>query len=101
MSPHGIVRPVLAALLALCATACREQGLDLSPWVLLADETFYATLEGNDDGGTRIYADDQLHVLWDADDRISLFAQSTFNRQFRFTGKTGDDEGLFEPGWLP
>ncbi len=89
--------PAYSLMLALFLTACREQELDHSPGVLSADETFYATLEGNDDSGTRIYADDQLHVLWDADDRISLFARSTSNRPYRFMGETGDKEGLFEP----
>ena len=33
---------------------------------------FYATIEGSDEAATKVYADDQMRVLWNADDRISL-----------------------------
>ena len=35
-------------------------------------------------------------MLWDSNDRISLFDHSTANSQFRFTGSTGDSSGEFE-----
>ena len=36
-----------------------------------------------------------MTMLWHADDRISLF-RSTLNKEFKFTGETGDSAGDFE-----
>ena len=57
------------------------------------DVTFYASIEGAD---TRVYADDQLRVLWNADDRVSIFNRTTYNRQYRFDGQDGDNSGVFK-----
>lgn len=35
-------------------------------------------------------------VLWDADDRISIFNKNTANLEYRFTGETGDNAGSFK-----
>ena len=57
-------------------------------------KTFYATI--GDEAGTRVFADSELRVLWDADDRVSIFDHYTLNEEYRFTGETGDNAGWFE-----
>ena len=46
---------------------------------------------------TKVYADENLHVLWNADDRISIFNQSTYNREYSFDGETGANSGEIVP----
>lgn len=57
-------------------------------------KTFYATI--GDEAGTRVFADSELRVLWDADDRVSIFDRYTLNEEYRFTGETGANAGWFE-----
>ena len=56
-------------------------------------KTFYATIE---EDASKVFADDELRVLWDADDRVSIFDHYTFNEEYRFTGETGANAGWFE-----
>ena len=55
-------------------------------------KTFYATIE---EDATKVFADEKLRVLWDADDRVSIFDHYTFNEEYRFTGETGANAGWF------
>lgn len=59
---------------------------------------FYATMEGFSSGnqGTKVYADEDLKLLWNEDDCISVFYRTTFNQQYMFTGEDGDNAGGFE-----
>ena len=81
------------------------------PWAILAtsctveepaiSEPFepvkmFASVETVDDSSTKVYADANLKVRWDGDDRISIFNKNTYNDQFRFTGDTGANSGEFE-----
>lgn len=45
---------------------------------------------------TKVYADLNLQTHWTADDRISIFS-NTYNKQYKFDGQTGDDNGTFSP----
>ena len=45
--------------------------------------------------GTKTYVDSDLYMYWNADDRLSIFT-TTYNQQYRFSGKTGDNGGDFE-----
>ena len=45
---------------------------------------------------TKVFADEDMKVLWNADDRISIFNMSTYNYQYVFTGDDGDTAGGFE-----
>lgn len=45
---------------------------------------------------TKVYADENMKVLWNADDRISIFNKTTLNSQYVFTGDDGDTAGGFE-----
>lgn len=77
----------------LLAFSCSVEELN-TPESNNADRVF-ARIESVDETATRVYADENLKVLWDADDRISLFKKSTYNKQYRFTGTTGANSGEF------
>ncbi len=57
---------------------------------------FQATTEGPASPDTKVYADESMKVLWNADDRISIFNKFTLNTQWAFTGDDGDTAGEFE-----
>ena len=59
-------------------------------------EEFWATFEGVDESDTRTYLDDQARMRWTADDRLTIFKKTTYNREFAFTGKTGANAGGFK-----
>ena len=59
-----------------------------------AISVFYATIESQAD--SKVYSDANLNVHWDAGDRISIFRKDTGNREYIFTGSTGDNSGEFE-----
>ena len=45
---------------------------------------------------TKVYLDESLKVLWTNDDRISLFNKYTYNKEYRFSGRTGANSGVFK-----
>ena len=57
---------------------------------------FYATIDEQPDADTKVYADANLKVLWNADDRITIFNKIAYNQEFRFTGDDGDNAGSFK-----
>ena len=86
----------ILGLAAVLFAACAVNEVDKANPALAdggEDVTFYASIEGAD---TRVYADDQLRVLWNADDRVSIFNRTTYNRQYRFDGQDGDNSGAFK-----
>ena len=58
------------------------------------DVIFYASFEQPSEG-TRVYANEDLLLRWNADDRVSIFNKVTYNQEYRFIGQTGDYEGGF------
>lgn len=58
-----------------------------------AEEKFYATIEGSD---SRTYVDNQIRLRWTAEDRVTIFKKTTYNREFMFTGVTGANAGGFK-----
>lgn len=79
------------ALCGLILSACvaKETG---SVFVDNGEEVFYATIE---EPAVRVSVDSGLRVLWNADDRVSIFNRYTFNREYRFDGKDGENSGTF------
>lgn len=59
---------------------------------------FHASIEALGAAGdqTKVYADSQLRVLWNADDRISVFNKRAYNQEYKFMGEDGDNAGNFE-----
>lgn len=58
--------------------------------------SFFARIEAPAGAETKAYVDNDLRVLWDAEDHVSIFDKYTFNQEYRFTGNTGDNAGSFE-----
>ena len=58
-------------------------------------DQLFAEIEGVQPSESKAYVDDQLRVLWHADDRISVFNKYTYNQEYQFTGQTGDNAGAF------
>ncbi len=87
-------RLLLAGLLVGASFSCARQEADVP--VSPGRELFYACLEQPADAETRVYADENLMVLWHADDRVSIFDRYTYNQEYRFTGETGDNAGSFQ-----
>ena len=95
---------ILIALVCVCLLpSCKvlEEAEQLQPVVTQepgAPLVFHATLEGTRpaDAATKVYTDEALHVLWNQDDYVSIFAKTTRNKKFRFTGLDGANGGDFE-----
>jgi len=83
----------LWAVLAV-PVSCQVEALEGPQPETPSVKTFYAVI--GEEAGTRVYADDALRVLWDADDRVSIFDRYTLNEEYRFTGETGANAGWFE-----
>ncbi len=90
-----LLRTCLAAGLASLALSCSLQESDILDAFSPGDR-FYARIESSDGPDTKVYADDKLRVLWDAEDHISIFNKYTYNQEYRFAGKTGDNSGAFK-----
>ena len=60
------------------------------------DVVFYASFEQPEKADTKVYANEELRLRWNADDRVSIFNQNTYNQQYAFTGETGDNAGEFK-----
>lgn len=57
---------------------------------------YHASIEQAGDSQTKVYVDNAFHVLWNADDRITIFPKYSRNKQYRFTGSDGASGGDFE-----
>ena len=79
-------------IMALLLVACSVNEMDIATPTAKYAEEFFATIE---DASTRVFVDDDLMVLWHADDRVSIFNKYTYNQQYRFTGNTGANSGSF------
>ncbi|MBR4227481.1 MAG: leucine-rich repeat protein [Bacteroidales bacterium] len=90
------LRFAFLGLLALIAVSCSyEETFVTEDNIDNSAAEFYATIDEQPDADTKVYADENLKVLWNADDRITIFNQNTYNQQYRFTGENGDNAGGF------
>lgn len=81
-----LILTVVTAILASCTkTSEIEENINVKSRV------FTASIECAD---TRTFLDSNMKLLWTADDRISVFT-TTYNQQYKFNGKTGDNNGDF------
>ena len=81
---------VTAALVASCSV--QEEVFEVPQQ---DDVRFYASFERPAQDGTKVYVNEDLHLRWTADDRVSIFNQNTYNQQYKFLGETGDNSGEF------
>ena len=56
---------------------------------------FHAVAENTARADTKVYVDENYHVLWNAGDQITLFDKTTTNKKDSFAGVDGDLSGDF------
>lgn len=83
-------------LLASCTTDFDQQLGGSRTGAPDGKAVFVASTEGPSALTTKVYADENLKVLWNAGDRISIFNRTTGNTEYAFTGDDGDTAGDFE-----
>lgn len=76
----------------LLAASCAKEAVDVIDASGISPE-LYASIETQDE--TKVYVDDNLRVLWNADDRVSVFYRYSYNKQYKFKGQTGANAGSF------
>ena len=82
---------IAAGLVASCST--QEEDFQTPQQ---DDVIFYASFEQPANDGSRVYANEDLLLRWNADDRVSIFNKITYNQEYRFTGQTGANAGGFK-----
>ena len=92
-------RIFLLSFICLLAVSCTVRELDVIAPTPTKEEAedivFYADLESYSDPETRVYLDENIKILWDEADLISIFNKSTLNQKFMFDGETGENAGTF------
>ena len=84
----------LQSIICLLAVSCSVHKLDTKDTLAQGEKVYFATLESNARPVSKVHIDDNVKIHWDADDRISLF-ETTWGREYRFTGNSGDIDGFF------
>lgn len=85
----------LQSLIGLLFVSCSVQEMDNPSAASLGDDVFYASVESNSAPDTKVYIDEDIKILWDEEDLISIFNKTTLNQKFMFAGETGDNAGFF------
>ncbi|MBQ6311628.1 MAG: hypothetical protein IJK74_08810 [Bacteroidales bacterium] len=91
---------LLFALAAFAFASCSkddqtpEEKVSLKKYIL--PDIIYAGTETNTQTGTKTYWGNNLKVLWNANDLISMFGYNPTNVKYRFLGADGDASGEFE-----
>ena len=85
------LRFLYLGLLPLAALSCSVN--EISNPEPTDHSEFYATIDEQPGADTKVYADENLRILWNHDDRISIFNKNTYNRQFYFYDKDGSNAG--------
>ena len=88
---------VMALSLLVAGMGCSlVEGEEVMESRINSGEVFYATLEqSGEKEATKVYADENLHVLWNANDRICIFDRYTYGYEYAFQGETGQNAGTF------
>ena len=88
---------VLVGLLSLLAVSCSLNEMTPSgDEQFVSGEEFYVSIDEQPYADTKVYADEDLKVLWNADDRFSIFNKNTFNQEYVFCGEEGSNAGAIE-----
>ena len=88
-------RSLLFALAVALLASCSHNEIDVQTPVQ-DDMVFYASFEQPSAPETKVYANEDLHLRWNADDRVSIFNKLNYNQEYRFTGETGANAGGFK-----
>ena len=87
---------LLQSFLCLLVVSCSINEMDTKDAFNTSDDIFYASLESYSEPNTKVYVDEHVKILWDEDDRITIFNKYTYNQEYRFLGETGDNAGGFK-----
>ena len=87
---------VLQSLICLLAVSCSVHEIETMDPIQAEDDVFYASFESYSAPDTKVYLDENIMILWDENDQISIFNNSTLNQKYEFMGKTGDNAGYFK-----
>lgn len=93
MSRLSRIRFIVPALLAVVSCNVNEDAEIVRNEA--SSRVFKAVIEAPEDPESKVYADENLKVLWNEDDRVSIFDRNAYNREYKFDGKTGDSGGSF------
>ena len=80
--------------MALFALSCSGVEED-KPEAGRVSKSFYAEIEQPSSLDTKVYADEDLSLLWDANDLIAVYDKYTYGFQYKFTGEQGSTSGKF------
>ena len=90
----------LFAIAAITFVSCNKEDLTIpeEPVAdrLAAPSVIHARTESNSQTDTKAHWNNNLKVLWNAGDEISMFNRNTYNIKYRFKGADNDPEGDFE-----
>ena len=87
-------RFILQSFICLLAVSCTVQETEPIAPPQPEDVVFYASLESSE-ADTKVYLGENIKILWDEEDLISIFNKSTLNQKFMFDGETGENAGTF------
>ena len=103
----NLIRSAAASVFAISVAACllpscnnfeNEVLVEVNAVSDTEAPVLHATIEGSEASDTKVYTDAALHVLWNKDDLITAFVQSTRNKKYHFEGNDGANGGDFV--WL-
>ena len=102
MKQHSFLTRGAAALLgvAMLLLSCQFREADNPVPETAPTDIVYASI----DPESKAFMDADCHLFWNAQDRISVFAQTVENREFCFQGADGDKQGTFKAvasAWTP
>ena len=97
MNRKQILFKGILAVIGLSLVSCQSKEIEFED---LPDQddapVFHASMEEVGSPESKVYVDENLMVLWHADDRISIFNKYTYNQQYQFQGETGANAGVFK-----
>lgn len=94
-------RYLFIGLLSTLALSCTMEeiyspdGTEVNP--ASKSRVFYVSIDEQPDVDTKVYANEDLRILWNKDDRISIFNEDTYNQEYRFEGENGANSGAINP----
>lgn len=78
----------------LLFAGCTQTPIDEG--VIAFRNEFYAEIEAAaNSSDSRTFLDEKIRLRWTADDRITIFKKTSYNRQFKYMGVTGANAGGF------
>ena len=86
----------LLSAIAVSCTVSEVPGPVETDEVSRSNIVYYATIDDTPGDATKTLANEELHVLWHADDRITMFENIPYGLEYRFAGEDNDPAGPFE-----